>query len=80
MKSERVLLAAVLFVLLGCSRFRSAEASRMKSGAALPIQPEREPVPSKGVSAELHKGKNPLLKFPSCNFPTYASDSAFSGR
>ncbi|XP_017347036.1 chordin isoform X1 [Ictalurus punctatus] len=49
-QSVRVLLGAVLCVLLSRSRLPSAEASRMKSGAALPIQPEREPVPSKGVS------------------------------
>lgn len=52
MESVRALLATVLSVLLSCSRLPSAEASRMKSGAALPIQPEREPLPSKGVSGK----------------------------
>lgn len=55
MESVRVLLCAVLSVLLSCSRFPSAEASRMKSVAALPIQPEREPVPSKGVSGKYRR-------------------------
>lgn len=52
MESVRVLLGAVLFVLPSCSRLPWAEASRIKTGAALPIQPEREPVPSKGVSGK----------------------------